>query len=363
MGYEFEPACRRMEWLDPFYKAVWEKAYADAIPISGTFELTPRCNFNCRMCYVHLKPEQIPAFGRELLAEEWIRIAREAKKAGTTWLCITGGEPLLHPEFEMIYRELSRMGFFITLQTNGALIQGKIVELLKEYPPRGVKITLYGASDEVYERVCGVKDGFAKTDQGIRTLRKLKIPLQLVSTIIRQNQDDIKNMAVYAIQNQLPWTPTIGVKSSNRNIGSEAAAVRIPVDEKVEMNMIRQRLEEHPEDIRRKPCTYCRDYRLGYWVTWNGDMRFCGFMSEPEIPLRDMAFEQAWEELVQYEEELDWPEECKTCKVQNVCFKCAGSLSAECGSVHRVTNEFCDRIKKYYNEDKNEWKFTDQEEE
>ena len=40
-SHEFEPACRRMEWLDPFYKAVWEKAFAEAIPISGTFELTP----------------------------------------------------------------------------------------------------------------------------------------------------------------------------------------------------------------------------------------------------------------------------------------------------------------------------------
>ena len=88
-----------MEWLDPFYKAVWEKAYEDAIPISGTFELTPRCNFNCRMCYVHLPESEIHKHGRELSAGEWLRIAREAKEAGTTWLCITGGEPLMHPEF------------------------------------------------------------------------------------------------------------------------------------------------------------------------------------------------------------------------------------------------------------------------
>ena len=47
---DFEPACRRIEWLDPFYKQVWEKAFAEGIPISGTFELTPRCNFRCKMC-------------------------------------------------------------------------------------------------------------------------------------------------------------------------------------------------------------------------------------------------------------------------------------------------------------------------
>ena len=81
MEKEFEPACRRMEWLDPFYKAVWEKAFAEGIPISGTFELTPRCNFNCKMCYVHLKEQDIPKYGREMTAKEWIRIAEEDRKS------------------------------------------------------------------------------------------------------------------------------------------------------------------------------------------------------------------------------------------------------------------------------------------
>ena len=102
MSYDFEPACRRMEWLDPFYKEVWEKAFADAIPISGTFEMTPRCNFNCRMRYVHIKDDQIPQYGKELTASQWLSIASQAKEAGTVWLCITGGEPLMHPEFETI---------------------------------------------------------------------------------------------------------------------------------------------------------------------------------------------------------------------------------------------------------------------
>ncbi|MFR2769413.1 MAG: radical SAM protein [Thomasclavelia sp.] len=102
-----------MEWLDPFYKQVWQKAFDDAIPISGTFELTPRCNFNCKMCYVHLLEKDIPKYGKELSAKKWIDIAKQAKEAGTTWLCITGGEPLLHPEFEEIYTQLSKMGFLL----------------------------------------------------------------------------------------------------------------------------------------------------------------------------------------------------------------------------------------------------------
>lgn len=356
MSYEFEPACRRMEWLDPFYKEVWEKAFADAIPISGTFELTCRCNFQCRMCYVHLQPDRISEYGRELSAKEWLRIAKEAKEAGTVWLCITGGEPLLHPEFETIYRELSQMGFFITLQTNASLIKGKTARLLEQYPPRVVKASLYGASDETYEKVCKVKEGFRQVHEGLQTLKNLKIPVQLVSTVIRQNMEDVEKMAFYAYLNGFSWMATGGVKASARGADSEAREVR--VTEKLEEQKkkeIRRRIKEAPVNIERKPCTYCKDYRLGYWVTWNGDMRFCSFMNEPNIPVKDMAFQEAWKELIAYEEVLDWPEECKTCKVQTACFKCAGELAAECGSPHQVTEEFCSRVKKYYDEKKEEW--------
>ena len=355
MSTEFEPACRRMEWLDPFYKSVWEKAFADAIPISGTFELTPRCNFNCRMCYVHLKPDQIPKYGRELTAKEWIRIAEEAKEAGTTWLCVTGGEPLMHPDFETIWKELCSMGFFITLQTNASLIKGKTADLLAKYPPRGAKITLYGSSDEVYEKVCRVKHGFTDADAGIRALCEMKIPVQLISTVIRQNEDDIKRMAFYAYIHRLPWMATGGIKDSCRGAESEARQVRVENKlEEQKREEIKRRLEKAPVDINRKPCTYCKDYRLGYWVVWNGDMRFCSFMNEPNIPVRDMPFQQAWEELIQYEEALEWPEECRTCETQKVCFKCAGTLAAECGSPHRVTEEYCGRVRKIYDEVKGE---------
>ena len=349
--HDFEPACRRMEWLDPFYKEVWEEAYAKAIPISGTFELTPRCNFECRMCYVHLKPERIPEFGRELSAKEWIRIAGEAREAGTTWLCVTGGEPLMHPEFETIWRELTGMGFFITLQTNASMITRRMAELFEECPPKGVKVTLYGSGDGVYERVCRVKDGFTRVDQGIQRFMELGIPVQLISTVIRQNVEDVQRMAFYAYSHRLPWMATGGIKPSVRGADSQAREVR--VQEKTDEHLrqeIRWRMEKAPVNIARKPCTYCKDYRLGYWVTWNGEMRFCSFMNEPHIDVKEQAFAKAWEELIRYQEALDWPQECKTCEAQSVCFKCAGTLAAECGSAERVSEEFCSKVRKIYRE-------------
>lgn len=353
MEHEFEPACRKMEWLDPFYKAVWEEAFQKAIPITGTFELTPRCNFQCQMCYVHLNEEEIKSYGKELTAEEWIRIAEEAREAGTTWLCITGGEPFLHPEFEQIYIKLSEMGFFITLQTNGSMIE-QYKELLDVYPPRKVKITLYGSNNDVYEAVCKVKNGFTKVDRGIQILKELNIPVQLISTVIKQNENDVKRMAFYAYIHELPWMANKGIRLSVRGASNKKISeTRILSD--VDKERIRYLLENDIVKTEWKPCMHCKDYRLGYWVTWNGIMRFCGLMNEPNISLREKDFSNAWKELIQYEDNLEWPKECKVCKVRQVCVKCAATLNTECGSLHTVTDEFCNRIKRYYDEQRETW--------
>lgn len=255
-SHEFEPACRRMEWLDPFYKAVWEKAFAEAIPISGTFELTPRCNFNCRMCYVHLPESEIGRHGRELTAKEWIRIATEAKDAGTTWLCITGGEPLMHPEFETIWRELNQMGFFITLQTNASLVP-RFEKLFQECPPRACKITLYGSSDQVYVDVCQIEKGFTRANAGIQMLRQMKIPIELVSTVIRQNLDDVENIIRYVGKNKLQWIPNINVRTAGRGVEVDMKNLRIrppKIDKPAGQEATGQKKRIMDPD--RKPCTY-----------------------------------------------------------------------------------------------------------
>ena len=335
---QFEPACRRMEWLDPFYKAVWEKAYADAIPISGTFELTPRCNFNCRMCYVHLPENEIKKHGTELTGAEWIRIAQEAKDAGTTWLCITGGEPLMHPEFETIWRELTQMGFFITLQTNASLLT-EYEKLFEECPPRECKITLYGSNDQVYRDVCRVENGFTKADAGIRMLRQMKIPVELVSTVIQQNLDDVENIIRYVEKNKLRWIPNINVRTAGRGVDVDMEHLRIRPPKK-DSNAEQESSRKNLVDPERKPCTYCKDFRIGYWIVWNGYMRFCSFMNGPDISVRSRPFNECWKELVGFQESLEWPQECKECEYQKSCSRCAALFDIEDGRL-KIRDEFC----------------------
>lgn len=245
----------------------------------------------------------------------------------------------MHPEFETIWRELTQMGFFITLQTNAAPVP-KFERLFQECPPRACKITLYGSNDQVYRDVCQVEEGFTKADAGIQMLRRMKVPIELVSTVICQNLNDVDNIIRYVDKNRLQWYTNIKVRTAGRGVEVDMERLRIQPTKKDDLDKDERELV----DPDRKPCTYCRDFRLGYWIVWSGYMRFCSFMNGPDIPVRDKSFKACWKELVEFQANLEWPVECKECKYQKSCVRCAALFDIHNGNL-KIRDEFCKRRK------------------
>ena len=58
-------------------RSLSRKCAAMGIPVSGIFELTPRCNLRCRMCYVRLTPEEMAPLGQEQTTGQWLELARQ----------------------------------------------------------------------------------------------------------------------------------------------------------------------------------------------------------------------------------------------------------------------------------------------
>lgn len=141
------------------------------VPVSGSFELTPRCNLRCKMCYVRLTPEQMAPIGRELTAAEWLDLAQSARDTGMLFLLITGGEPTLRSDFPEIYEGLAQMGLSISINTNGTLLTPAIRELWHRLPPASVNVTLYGTSRDDYEALCGDANAFERIVDGLNWLK------------------------------------------------------------------------------------------------------------------------------------------------------------------------------------------------
>ena len=85
------------------------KAIQEKRPLSCIFELTYRCNFNCRMCYIHMSDEQASKYGRLRTLDEWLDMACQIRDAGVLYLTLTGGECTRYPDFIKLYEQLYKM--------------------------------------------------------------------------------------------------------------------------------------------------------------------------------------------------------------------------------------------------------------
>ena len=339
--------CQELQ-LDHLGQYLEQKAYIDKIPLKGTFELTARCNFNCKMCYVHLNEEQIKRIGRELTNEEWLHIARQAKEAGMLYLTLTGGEVFSRPGFKELYLELSKMGFLIHILSNGYLIDENVMEWLSEYPPFSVRFTLYGTTNAVYESVCGVKDGFDRVSHAIDLMKASGIPFHMVGTVVKENAEDLKNMYAFAREKGVSFQHTIAVVKPVRGATANSEEHRIDVYAFTEEERKRVQKVERIYPKNNNLLSVCESYRKAFWLTWDGNLQLCSFMEKPIVSIREHDFQDAWGKLLEALEKICTPTECIDCKYEGFCKKCPGVLSAECGGPDQITEAFCLEARQCY---------------
>ena len=161
------------------------------LPIAGNFELTNRCNFRCKMCYVHEDCED------GLTADEWIQLGETARDKGMVFLLLTGGEPFLRKDFREIYTALIDMGLLISINTNGSLIDDDMFEFLVKHPPLRMNISLYGTTDEAYRNLCG-NPSAKMVMHNIERLHKAGIAVKINSSVTPYNVGEIENIHAFA---------------------------------------------------------------------------------------------------------------------------------------------------------------------
>ena len=166
------------EWAIRYFIDV--RARKRGIPFKGTFEITPLCNLDCRMCYVHLNKEQL--CGKSPLpAETWEAIMQEAIDAGMMYAALTGGECMTSPDFDRLYLFLHSKGVQVSILTNGVLLDEARIRFFKAHPPASIQVTLYGESEDTYERVTGRRH-FKRVMRNLRMADEALLPLVLSVT-------------------------------------------------------------------------------------------------------------------------------------------------------------------------------------
>lgn len=334
------------------------------LPIGGTFELTPRCNFNCPMCYVHLTKEEQEKRGRELTTEEWLQIGREAKDAGTVFLLLTGGEPTLRPDFPELFHKLKEMGMMISINSNGLLLDGKLLELFRNDPPTRINISLYGTSNETYEQLCGVP-AYDRVIGNIRALREAGVDVKVNMSVTPANSSDMQS--VYETAKELrihtqatpymfppvrlhPEMRGTNFRMSAEEAGRVQAQYEFTRCTKEQFSQRIQALQNRisPDAQSEDECgdivgegIHCRAGITTFWIDWDGKMLPCGQMAEPAVDVLQLGFDEAWKRTKENAAAIRLPAECAKCEIKDICHACAAMCYCETGSFSGKPDYVC----------------------
>lgn len=155
----------------------------------------PGCNFRCPFCHNHslvLNPG-----GLEEIPRTYI-MARLAELEGwVDGVCISGGEPTIHPHLPSFIAEIKGLGLPIKLDTNGSnphVLQSLVEEGLVDSVAMDVK----GPLDEVsYARAAGVPVDLEKIRESICFLKQGKVDYRFRTTVVPalHKEEDLLHLA------------------------------------------------------------------------------------------------------------------------------------------------------------------------
>ena len=314
------------------------KARDKGIPISGAFELTPLCNLDCKMCYVHLNKAQMR--GAQLLSvEQWKKIMQQAIDAGMMYARLSGGECLTYAGFRELYLFLRERGVETVILTNGLLLDEDMTAFLQNHPPAAIQVSLYGAGEDAYEQVTG-KRAFSLVLENLRRVKAAGLPLTIAVTP-SEYMADAEQILRLLYEEELPFAINASILPPRPETGRVLADAN--QDTYISLLKLRSKLkgkelivEGDPERLpdpggkQGDPAfgVTCGAGRSGFAIDWRGDMRPCNTFPCEGQNVLTLGFGEAWRRTHDTATHFPLPAECQECAYQGVCSHCAAEHAA-----------------------------------
>lgn len=310
--------------------AEWRK---NRIQSQLTLELTPRCNLNCKMCYVHLTPEQMGQ-RRELSTEQWLQVIREALDMGLMKVMLTGGECMLHPGFWEIYRFLREKGVITVVRTNGLLLTEENVARFRELPPNQIQVTAYGMDNDSYERSTGLRV-FHQVEAGVQRVLDAGITVMMGVTGCRPIAADVPEILRFWLRKGVSMGYEFNMSEANPDTGRKLEDYSVPTELAIEMNrqiwhMLGKEIQpaeqqySAPEPQDGAPDSYgihCGAGRMGGCVHWDGRVSPC-INFEGGFRVQEHSLAECWQEAIRVADSFPLPMECRDCPIKKACHSC-----------------------------------------
>jgi len=344
---------------------LWEKLKERRAVLSFDLEITARCNNDCRHCYINLPANDRDAKFRELSLPEISDIADQAVALGAMWVLISGGEPLLREDFPEIYLALKRKGLLVSVFTNATLLRDEHIALFRTYPPRDIEVTVYGVSQETYERVTRRPGSFAPFMSGLTRLIENRVKVRLKAMALRSNVHELAAIAAFCrehTKDYFRFDPFLHLRlDRNEARNKEIVAERLTPEEIVSLEQgdterfgaLQKNCDKLiSEEFTHTGCDHlfhCGAGNGSFNVGYDGMFRLCSSLSAPETlyDLRTGRLSEAWWQFVPHVRDTrsqreEFLQSCRRCPIINLCMWCPAHSYLETGELDGFVEYFCD---------------------
>jgi pyrroloquinoline quinone biosynthesis protein E len=157
-------------------------------------ELTYRCPLHCVFCY---NPVDFSTTGTELTTDEWLRVLREARAAGAVQLGLSGGEPLVRDDVEIIVAAAHDLGFYINLITSGVGLTEARLAALKRAGLDHIQLSFQDSTRKMNDFLSSTRT-FELKSKVAALIKKYDYPMVLNVVLHRLNIDHVEEILAMA---------------------------------------------------------------------------------------------------------------------------------------------------------------------
>jgi len=158
-------------------------------------ELTYRCPLHCVFCY---NPVDFAATENELSTDDWLRVLREARAAGSVQCGFSGGEPMLREDLEILVAEAKKLGFYTNLLTSGVGLTEERIVKLKEAGLDHIQLSFQDSTKELNDFLSHTKT-FELKQRVAQLIKANGWPMVLNCVVHRLNIDYIDKIIEMAV--------------------------------------------------------------------------------------------------------------------------------------------------------------------
>ena len=158
-------------------------------------EITYACPLHCVFCY---NPVDYTQHGPELTTQEWIKVLRDARAAGSVQCGFSGGEPLVRDDLEELVAEAHKLGFYTNLLTSGIGFTAERAKALKAAGLDHVQLSFQDSTRELNDFLSHTKT-FALKQKAAELIQENGWPMVLNCVIHRLNIDYIEKIIELAV--------------------------------------------------------------------------------------------------------------------------------------------------------------------